>query len=167
MGKLNMLKEWKPQGCLTKGFYAWCHTRWRGLESHLLLELLWMTWSTPQTIGHIHFMFCRHKSYIGRPIIAWLTYHSAGAVEVISERLATHSLCWRAARCGSNTTILMLWAVCPPSNMAASCSQFLTPFSSYIVGPCTCTETMALNGYINICILWQEFSNRSPVYSLG
>ena len=39
------------------------------------------------------------------------------------------------------------------------------PFSSYIVGPCT--ETMALNGYINICILWQEFSNWSPIYSLG
>ena len=31
------------------------------------------------------------------------------------------------------------------------------PISSYIVGPFTCTETMALNGYINICILWQEF----------
>ena len=24
------------------------------------------------------------------------------------------------------------------------------PITSYIVGPCTCTETMALNGYINI-----------------
>ena len=27
------------------------------------------------------------------------------------------------------------------------------PISSYIVGACTCAETMALNGYINICIL--------------
>ena len=27
------------------------------------------------------------------------------------------------------------------------------PISSNIVCPCTCTETMALNGYINICIL--------------
>ena len=41
------------------------------------------------------------------------------------------------------------------------------PIISYIVGPCTCTETMALNGYINICILWLEFSNWSPLYSLG
>ena len=41
------------------------------------------------------------------------------------------------------------------------------PNSSYIVGPCTCTETMALNGYINICILGQEFSNWSLTYSLG
>ena len=37
----------------------------------------------------------------------------------------------------------------------------------YIVGPYTCTETTALNGYINICILWLEFSNWSPMYSLG
>ena len=44
---------------------------------------------------------------------------------------------------------------------------FLTPISSYIVGPCTSTEIMALNGYINICILWQDFSNWSPIYSLG
>ena len=35
MGNLNMLKERKPQGCLTKGCYAGCHTRWRGLESYL------------------------------------------------------------------------------------------------------------------------------------
>ena len=41
------------------------------------------------------------------------------------------------------------------------------PISSYIVGPYTCTETMVLNGYINICILWLEFSNWSPIYSLG
>ena len=41
------------------------------------------------------------------------------------------------------------------------------PISSCMVGPCTCTETMALNGYINICILWQEFSNWSPIYGLG
>ena len=34
------------------------------------------------------------------------------------------------------------------------------------MGPCTCTETMALNGYINICILWQEFSNCHPIYSI-
>ena len=43
----------------------------------------------------------------------------------------------------------------------------VSSISSYIVGPCTCTETMALNGYINICILWQEFSNWPPIYSLG
>ena len=36
MGNLNMLKERNPQACLTKGSYAWCHTRWCGLESHLL-----------------------------------------------------------------------------------------------------------------------------------
>ena len=41
------------------------------------------------------------------------------------------------------------------------------PISRYIVGPRTCTETMALNGYINICILWQEFSYWPPIYSLG
>ena len=41
------------------------------------------------------------------------------------------------------------------------------PISSYIVGPCTCTETMALNGYINICILWQEFSNWFAIYIPG
>ena len=41
------------------------------------------------------------------------------------------------------------------------------PISSYIVGLCTCTVTISLNGYINICILWQEFSNWSPIYSLG
>ena len=39
--------------------------------------------------------------------------------------------------------------------------------SSHIVCSCTCTETMALNGYINICILWLEFSNWSPIYILG
>ena len=43
----------------------------------------------------------------------------------------------------------------------------LDPMSSYIVGLCICTETMALNGYIDICILWQELSNWSPIYSLG
>ena len=26
----------KNQACLTKDSQAWCHTRWRGLESHLL-----------------------------------------------------------------------------------------------------------------------------------
>ena len=41
------------------------------------------------------------------------------------------------------------------------------PISSYMVDPCSCTETMALNGYINICILWLEFSYWSPMYSLG
>ena len=41
------------------------------------------------------------------------------------------------------------------------------PFRSYIVGPRTCTETMALNGHINVCIIWQEFSNWTPIYSLG
>ena len=35
MGNLNMLKERNPQACLTKGCYAGCHTRWRGLEFHL------------------------------------------------------------------------------------------------------------------------------------
>ena len=41
MGNLNMLKERTPpppQACLTKGCYAGCHTRWRGLEFHLLLS---------------------------------------------------------------------------------------------------------------------------------
>ena len=37
MGNLNMLKERTPQACLTKGYHAGCHTRWHGLESHLLL----------------------------------------------------------------------------------------------------------------------------------
>ena len=41
------------------------------------------------------------------------------------------------------------------------------PISSYIVSTYTSTETMAVNGYINICILWQEFSNWPPNYSLG
>ena len=41
------------------------------------------------------------------------------------------------------------------------------PISCCIVGPCTCTETMGLNGYINICIRWQEFSNWFPIYSQG
>ena len=36
MGNLNMLKERNPKACLTKGCFAGCHTRWRGLESHLL-----------------------------------------------------------------------------------------------------------------------------------
>ena len=31
-----MLKEGNPKACLTKGSYAGCHTRWHGLESHLL-----------------------------------------------------------------------------------------------------------------------------------
>ena len=35
MGNLHMFKERNPQACLTKGSYAGCHTRWRGLESHL------------------------------------------------------------------------------------------------------------------------------------
>ena len=35
MGNLNMFKERNPQACLTKGSYTGCHTRWRGLESHL------------------------------------------------------------------------------------------------------------------------------------
>ena len=35
MGNLNMFKERNPQACLTEGSYAGCHTRWRGLESHL------------------------------------------------------------------------------------------------------------------------------------
>ena len=39
MGNLNLLKEGNPQACLTKGSYAGCHTRWRGLDSHLLVEL--------------------------------------------------------------------------------------------------------------------------------
>ena len=30
-------KRDNPQACLTKGSFAGCHTRWRGLESHLLL----------------------------------------------------------------------------------------------------------------------------------
>ena len=40
MGNLNMLKEikkTKKQACLTRGSYAGYHTRWRGLESYLLL----------------------------------------------------------------------------------------------------------------------------------
>ena len=38
MGNLNMLIErGKKQACLNKGSYAWCHTRWRGLESHILI----------------------------------------------------------------------------------------------------------------------------------
>ena len=41
------------------------------------------------------------------------------------------------------------------------------PTSSYIVGLYTCTETMALNGYIHICIIWQESSNWSSNYCLG
>ena len=36
MGNLNMFEERNPQACLTKGSSAGCHTRWRGLESHLL-----------------------------------------------------------------------------------------------------------------------------------
>ena len=36
MGNLNMFKERNPQACLTGGSYADRHTRWRGLESHLL-----------------------------------------------------------------------------------------------------------------------------------
>ena len=36
MGNLNMLKERNPQACLTKGCDAGCHTRWRGLEPHLI-----------------------------------------------------------------------------------------------------------------------------------
>ena len=36
IGNLNMLKEITPKACLTKGRYAGCHTRWRGLEFHLL-----------------------------------------------------------------------------------------------------------------------------------
>ena len=36
MGNLNMIKERNPLACLTKGCYAGCHTRWHGLESHLL-----------------------------------------------------------------------------------------------------------------------------------
>ena len=39
MGNLNMFKEKEKQACLTKGSYAGCHTRWRGLESPLLLAL--------------------------------------------------------------------------------------------------------------------------------
>ena len=31
------------------------------------------------------------------------------------------------------------------------------PISCYIVGPYTCTESMALNGCINICMIWQNF----------
>ena len=52
-------------------------------------------------------------------------------------------------------------------NRACLYQSIPDPISSYIMGPCTCTETMALNGYINICIIWQEFSNWSPIYSLG
>ena len=37
MGNLNILKERKPQACLNRySFAAGCHTRWRGLESHLM-----------------------------------------------------------------------------------------------------------------------------------
>ena len=39
IGNLNMFKERKPKACLTKGSYADCHTRWRGLESHLLCTM--------------------------------------------------------------------------------------------------------------------------------
>ena len=35
MGNLKMFKE-RNLACLTKGSYAGCHTRWRGLESHIL-----------------------------------------------------------------------------------------------------------------------------------
>ena len=38
MVNLNMLKERGPQACLTKGCYAGCHTRWRGLEFHKTLR---------------------------------------------------------------------------------------------------------------------------------
>ena len=31
------------------------------------------------------------------------------------------------------------------------------PNSSYIVGPCTCTESMALNGYIKIACFGRNF----------
>ena len=37
MGNLNMLNEKKKEACLTMGLYAGCHTRWSGLESHLLV----------------------------------------------------------------------------------------------------------------------------------
>ena len=29
------------------------------------------------------------------------------------------------------------------------------------------TQVFLACGYINMCILWQEFSNLSPIYSLG
>ena len=40
IGNLNMLKvkERNPHACLAKGSYAVCHTRWRGLESHLFFK---------------------------------------------------------------------------------------------------------------------------------
>ena len=38
MGNLNMLEERNPQACLTKGSFAGFHTRWRGLEPHLIDE---------------------------------------------------------------------------------------------------------------------------------
>ena len=42
MGNLNMLKgRPPPQACLIKGCYAWCHTRWRGLEFHLMGLILY------------------------------------------------------------------------------------------------------------------------------
>ena len=45
MGNSNMFKERNPQACLTKGSYAGCDTRWRGLESHLIDEI-------PEGRGH-------------------------------------------------------------------------------------------------------------------
>ena len=39
-----MFKERNLQACLTEGSYAGRHTRWRGLESHLLLD------SVPQVV---------------------------------------------------------------------------------------------------------------------
>ena len=40
MGNLNMFKEKEKQACLSKGSYAGCHTRWRGLEYPLLQYVL-------------------------------------------------------------------------------------------------------------------------------
>ena len=40
MGNLNMLKERRNPSLSDKGFYARYHTRWRGLESHLLKMVL-------------------------------------------------------------------------------------------------------------------------------
>ena len=40
IGNLNMFKERNRQACLTKSSYAGSHTRWRGLESHLLCTIV-------------------------------------------------------------------------------------------------------------------------------
>ena len=71
MGNLNSKSE-KPQACLTNGCYPGCHTRWRGLEFHLLVlrsstavyeRKMFMSlpfgkyWSNVQTVSETNFSF--------------------------------------------------------------------------------------------------------------